>query len=168
MRRRLKSLSKVKEEHRPLYGAFKWKMPMVCSDEQRNDVDLSFLNPNCMYESTFLDTKSWSISNWCKCLSRTLLTIGKRDLDIGLKNLTSLLLGSLGMGTTLKTFQSAGLCMPCVDRNIVKRSKPGLGLGELCLKLPVLCFASNSWKCNYYYYYYYCIHTNRGTMYNSK
>jgi len=30
----------------------------VCSDEQRDDVDLSFLNPNCTYESTFLDTKS--------------------------------------------------------------------------------------------------------------
>ena len=25
-----------------------------------------------------------------------------------------------------------------------------VGLGKLCLKLPVLCYASNSWKCNYY------------------
>jgi len=25
-----------------------------------------------------------------------------------------------------------------------------LGLGELSLNLPVLCYASNSWKCNYY------------------
>jgi len=88
---------------------------MVCSDEQRDDVALSFLNPNSMYESTFLVSKSWSISNWCNCLSRTLLTIGKRD--IGLKNLTSLLLSSLGMGTTLNSFQSAA--QPCVDRNVV-------------------------------------------------
>jgi len=26
----------------------------------------------------------------------------------------------------------------------------GIGLGELCLKLPVLCYAGNSWKCNNY------------------
>ena len=25
-----------------------------------------------------------------------------------------------------------------------------LGLGGLCLKFPVLCYASNSWKCHYY------------------
>jgi len=25
-----------------------------------------------------------------------------------------------------------------------------LGLGQLCLNLPVLCYASNSWKWNYY------------------
>ena len=103
-----KALAKSKKNTGHFMVLFKWKMPMVCSDEQRDDVALSFLNPNCMYESTFLDTKSWSISNWCKCLSSTLLTIGKRD--IGLKNLTSLLLGSLGMGTALNSFQSAGHC----------------------------------------------------------
>jgi len=31
-----------------------------------------------------------------------------------------------------------------------KRPATTLGLGELCLNLPVLCYASNSWKCNYY------------------
>ena len=30
-----------------------------------------------------------------------------------------------------------------------------VGLGKLCLKLPVLRHASNSWKCNYYRKLYY-------------
>ena len=55
MRHRLKSLSKVKEDTGHFMVLFKWKMLLVCSDEQRDDVDLSFLNPNCMSESTFLD-----------------------------------------------------------------------------------------------------------------
>jgi len=31
-----------------------------------------------------------------------------------------------------------------------KSNQFSLGLGELCLKFPVLCYAGNSWKGNYY------------------
>ena len=102
-----KALAKSKKKHATLWCFSSDRCHWCVAVSRGMIVDLSLLNPNCMSESTFLDRRC-SFNNWCKCLSRTLLTTGRRD--IGLKNLTSFLLDSLGIGTTFDSFQSVGIC----------------------------------------------------------
>ena len=90
---------------------------MVCqwcvASNNRIIVDCLEQNPH-WFSDRMLFVMRWSGRNWCKFFSRILLIIGRRDM--GWKDCTSCGVESLGIGTILEDFHSAGSWPVLIER----------------------------------------------------